>query len=63
MKQFTQYLLDTASEMKQVKWPTAYQTLIYSVLVIAISAIVALFLGAFDYLFGQGIQIILNTLY
>jgi len=63
MQQFTQYLRDTLSEMKQVKWPTTYQTFVYSVLVIAISAVVALFLGAFDYVFGQAIQIIINFLY
>jgi preprotein translocase SecE subunit len=63
MQQFTQYLRDTLAEMKQVKWPTTHQTLVYSALVIAISAIVAVFLGVFDYLFGQGIQIILNSLY
>lgn len=63
MQQFTQYLRDTVSEMKQVKWPTTHQTFVYSVLVIAISAIVALFLGAFDYVFSQAIQIIINSIY
>lgn len=63
MQQFTQYLRDTLSEMKQVKWPTTYQTFIYSLLVIAISAIVALFLGAFDYIFSKFIQIIIDSLY
>jgi len=63
MQQFTQYLRDTLSEMKQVKWPTTYQTFIYSLLVIAISAIVALFLGAFDYVFSKVIQFIIDSIY
>jgi len=63
MQKFTQYLRDTRAEMKQVRWPTQYQTFVYAALVIAISAVVAAFLGAFDYVFSQGIQIILNSLY
>jgi len=55
------YFRDTAAEMKQVKWPTKQQALIYSVLVIAISVVVSLFLGAFDYVFGQFIDFIVNT--
>lgn len=57
----TKYFRDTASEMKQVKWPTKQQALVYSALVIAISLVVSLFLGAFDYVFGQFIDFIVNT--
>lgn len=63
MQQFTQYLKATVSEMKQVKWPTTHQTFVYSLLVIGISAVVALFLGAFDYIFNQAVQIIISTIY
>lgn len=37
--------------MKHVKWPTSTQALVYTVLVIAISAVVALLLSGFDYIF------------
>lgn len=51
MEKVTKYLRDTAAEMKHVKWPTSTQAAIYTVLVIAISATVALMLSGFDYIF------------
>lgn len=57
MSRLGNYFRDTAAEMKHVSWPTQKQALVYSVLVIGISAFVALFVGAFDYVFTS----ILNT--
>lgn len=51
MSNFGQYLKDTKTEMKHVSWPTQKQAMIYSALVIGISVLVALFVGAADYLF------------
>jgi preprotein translocase subunit SecE len=51
MSRFGNYLRDTATEMKHVSWPTQSQAIIYTVLVIVISGIVAVLLGGFDYLF------------
>lgn len=51
MSRLGKYLNDTAAEMKHVKWPTSRQTIIYAVLVVAISAFTALFVAGFDYLF------------
>lgn len=51
MSQFGNYLRDTAAEMKHVSWPTQTQAIIFTVLVIAVSIIVALFVGAMDYIF------------
>ena len=51
MGRVTKYFRDTVAEMKHVKWPTSTQAAIYTVLVIAISAIVALMLSGFDYVF------------
>ena len=48
---FTQYLKDTRSELNHVAWPTTNQTIIYTLLVAAISLGVAAYLGFFDYLF------------
>ncbi|MFT5831900.1 MAG: preprotein translocase subunit SecE [Candidatus Paceibacteria bacterium] len=56
MDRFANYLKATASEMKQVKWPTRQTAFFYSVLVIIISVLTALYAGAFDYLFGQFIN-------
>ena len=51
MSRLGKYVRDTATEMKHVSWPTRTQALIYTALVIVISGITALYLGAFDYIF------------
>jgi preprotein translocase SecE subunit len=61
MDQLTKYFRDTAAELKQVSWPTQRQAMIYTALVIGISTLVALYAGAFDYLFSQGVRYIVNT--
>lgn len=53
MSRLSNYFRDTAAEMKHVSWPTQTQAFIYTALVIVISALVAAFLGAFDYVFTQ----------
>lgn len=55
------YFSDTAAELKQVTWPTQNQAMLYTALVIAISILVALFVGAFDYIFNQGISLLVNN--
>ena len=62
MSNFSNYIRATADEMKQVTWPTQKQAFLYTFLVIGISAIVSLFLGAFDYVFSQGINFIVTNL-
>lgn len=52
----TQYLKDTRGELHHVSWPTRTQTIVYTVLVIGVSIVTALYLGAFDYLFSQGLN-------
>lgn len=51
MSRIGKYLNATAAEMKQVKWPTTKQAIIYTALVIGISVFVALFVAAFDKVF------------
>lgn len=60
MNRLIKYFSDTAAELKQVSWPTQHQAILYTILVIVISAIVALFVGAFDYVFSQVISFIVN---
>jgi preprotein translocase subunit SecE len=62
MENLTKYFRDTAFELKQVTWPTQRQALLYTALVIAISIIVALFVGAFDFLFSQGVSFLVNNI-
>jgi preprotein translocase SecE subunit len=45
------YFKETQSELRHVAWPTRLQTIVYTVLVAAVSIFVALYLGFFDYLF------------
>ncbi len=60
MSRLGDYIRDTAAEMKHVSWPTQLQTITYTALVIGISALVALFLGAFDYVFTQILDIVIS---
>lgn len=60
MDKLVKYINDTASELKQVSWPTQHQAIMYTALVIGISAIVAMFVGAFDYGFSKIIESIIN---
>ncbi len=62
MNNLSKYLRDTFSELKQVSWPTQTQALLYTGLVIVISIIVSLFLGAFDFVFTNGIEFIVGSI-
>ena len=59
---FTEYLRQTRSELRHVAWPTRTQTIVYAVLVGAISVGVALYLGLFDFLFTTGLTRLLRVL-
>ena len=53
MSRLSNYLRDTVAEMKHVVWPTQAQAITYTLLVVVVSAVVALFLGAVDFGFSQ----------
>ena len=53
------YLAETKEEMKHVSWPTRNQTVMFTVLVIVISLVVAAYLGFFDYIFSLGLKSII----
>ncbi|HEY1037657.1 MAG TPA: preprotein translocase subunit SecE [Candidatus Paceibacterota bacterium] len=55
------YINETKAELKHVTWPTRNQTVIYSVLVVAISLVVAAYLGLLDSAFGSVIRLILPS--
>jgi len=59
MNKLTSYILESVGEMKKVTWPTKKETYNYTLLVIAISIGVALFLGLLDYIFNSGLQFII----
>ena len=60
MNKLSTYLKESAAEMKKVTWPTRKETYNYTLLVIIVSLAVALFLGALDFVFAQGLQFLVT---
>ena len=56
MEHFTNYLKDTFAELSHVSWPTQKQAIIYTALVIGLSAFVGLYTGLFDAIFARGLN-------
>ena len=48
---FITYIREVRAELSHVSWPTPRQTLVYTVLVVSISIVVAAYLGLLDYVF------------
>jgi preprotein translocase subunit SecE len=46
------FLRESKTELKKVKWPTLRETLQYTLVVIIISLVVAAYLGGLDYIFS-----------
>jgi len=60
MNKLADYLRESVAEMKKVAWPTKKETYNYTILVIAVSLGVAIFLGVLDFLFNEGFQLLIN---
>lgn len=60
MNKLLNYIKASIEEMKKVVWPTKKETYNYTLLVIGISLLVAAFLGALDYIFSFGLEIIIK---
>jgi len=56
MSRFIDYLKDTKAEVKHVSWPTQRQAMVFTVLVVAFSVVVAMLLGFADYVFGEALN-------
>jgi len=54
------YIKEVIAESKKVTWPTRKQTISFTIAVLAISIIVAYYLGLLDFLFGQGLKLLLT---
>lgn len=59
MNKLTTYIKESVEEMKKVTWPTKKETYHYTLLIIGIGVVMALFLGLLDKGFDLGIQAIL----
>ena len=59
MQKLIQYLKDAVEEFKKVTWPTKKQVINYSLLVIAISVGLALYIGVIDFGLSLGLENVL----
>lgn len=60
LNQFFNYLKESKEELKKVSWPTRKETLNYTLIVIIISSIIAVFLGFADFLLTKGLSLLLK---
>lgn len=56
----SEYIKEVKQEMTHVNFPAKKKTIAFTVLVILFSLGVAIFLGAFDFLFKIGLEKLLN---
>jgi preprotein translocase subunit SecE len=54
------YIQESRHELKKVNWPTRKETLNGTILVIAISLVVAAFLGIADYVLNFALEQVIN---
>lgn len=50
-KKIVSFLKEVRLEMKKVNWPTRKETIRYTLIVIGVSVVVAVFLGGLDFIF------------
>jgi len=56
MNRLINYIKDTRGELHYVSWPTRRQSIVFTVVVVVISLLSAVFLGFFDYFFSLILQ-------
>lgn len=52
------FFQESKQELKKVNWPTRQETIRYTLFVISISLVVAIFLGFFDFIFLRLLSLI-----
>jgi preprotein translocase subunit SecE len=55
-KRMPNYLKEVRAELKHVSWPSRNQTIVFTIVVVAVSLFTAVYLGAWDYLFAAFIK-------
>jgi preprotein translocase SecE subunit len=53
------YLREVRAELVHISWPTPRQAVVYTILIIVISVVAALYLGALDFLFEAALKFII----
>jgi len=56
MNRLINYIKDTRAELKHVSWPTRKQAILFTIVVIVISILAAVYLGFFDYILSLILQ-------
>ena len=56
IQRLTDYLKSARLEVKNVNWPTRRQTVQFTILVIGVSALIAAYLGALDFVFIRVVE-------
>ncbi len=59
LNKLTSFLQESKQELGRVNWPTQQETVRLTLVVIALSVLVAAFLGALDYLFTYLLEVLL----
>lgn len=54
------YLREAKQELQKVAWPTQKQTVRYSIIVVVISVILAIYFGVVDYILNLGLEALIN---
>ena len=54
------YVTEVKAESKNIKWPTKNQVINYTIVVIVLSLLLAIYVGALDALFAKLLSILLN---
>lgn len=54
------FLQETYAELKKVVWPTGQQTFRLTMIVIFISIIMGLYIGALDWIFAKAVEFIIR---
>jgi preprotein translocase subunit SecE len=60
MQTIIQYFKEVRAEMAYVTWPSRNQTIFFTIGVLAVSILVAYYLGFLDYIFTRGLEWLLN---
>lgn len=56
MSKVSEYFKETRSELRHVVWPGRKMTIMYTLIVVGLSVLVAYMLGLFDFLFSLGLK-------
>lgn len=56
IQKITKFLKDARTELRHVNWPTPAEAARLTGIVIALCVVLAVFLGAFDYIFVEGLR-------